>query len=615
MCGIIGYIGNKDSKDILLDSLKRLENRGYDSAGIAILDEDNRLRVQKTVGKISQLRNEVNKHLLNCEGRIGIGHTRWATHGGVTVENAHPHTDSAGKIAVVHNGIIENYKVLKKALEEKGHEFKTETDTEVLAHLIEEFHKEDDRNLQSAVVAALQLVEGTYGIAVISSDEPYKIVGARNGSPLVVGIGEKEMFLASDVQAILPYTKDVIYLDDKEVVVIKSEKYKTYTLDYQRIQKDVSKIEWDVSDIEKNGYETFMIKEISEQPEAVRNALRGRVMMEEGGVKFGGLNMSEEEIREIEKITIIACGTSWHAGLIGKYIIERYVEIPVEVDYASEFAHRNPLIRHNHIVIAISQSGETHDTLEAVREAKKRGAKKVIGITNEVGSVIARECDGGIYLHAGKEISVASTKAFTNQLVSLILFAIHVARIKKMPLYEGQKLLEELNAIPNKIDAIVARAGEIKKIALKYKDKRNFLYLGRGFNYPIALEGALKLKEISYIHAEGYPAAEMKHGPIALIDKNMPVVFIAPKDELYNKIVSNIREVKARDVKVISVINEEEEEIFKYSDDLIMVPKTIQEFTPLLNVIPLQLIAYFIAMEKGLDVDQPRNLAKTVTVP
>ncbi len=615
MCGIIGYIGNKDSKDILLDSLKRLENRGYDSAGIAILDGENHLKVQKTIGKISRLRNEVNKHLLDCEGRIGIGHTRWATHGGVSVENAHPHVSSSGKIALVHNGIIENYKVLKKALVEKGHKFKTETDSEVLVHLIEEFHNEDERNLQSAVVAALQLVEGTYGIAVISSDEPYKIVGARNGSPLVVGIGEKEMFLASDVQAILPYTKDVIYLDDKEVVVIKSEKYKTYTLDYQRIQKDVSRVEWNVSDIEKNGYETFMIKEISEQPEAVKNALRGRVMMEEGTVKFGGLNMTENDIRNIEKITITACGTSWHAGLIGKYIIERFVEIPVEVDYASEFAHRNPLIRHNHIVIAISQSGETHDTLEAVREAKKRGAKKVIGITNEVGSVIARECDGGIYLHAGKEVSVASTKAFTNQLVSLILFAILVARLKKMPLYEGQKLLEELIAIPNKIDSIVARAEEIKAIALKYKDNRNFLYLGRGFNYPVALEGALKLKEISYIHAEGYPAAEMKHGPIALIDKNMPVVFIAPKDELYDKIVSNIREVKARDGRVLSVIDENEEEIAKYSDDLIFVPKTIQEFTPLLNIIPLQLMAYYIALEKGLDVDQPRNLAKTVTVP
>ncbi len=615
MCGIIGYIGEKDSKEILLDSLKRLENRGYDSAGIAIMDENNNIHIKKEVGKIDHLRNEVKKHFSGINAKIGIGHTRWATHGGVTENNAHPHTDGTGTIALVHNGIIENYKVLKQKLEQEGHIFNTETDTEILAHLIEKFYQENDRNLQSAVTAALQLVEGTYGIAVISKDEPYKIVGARNGSPLVVGIGKKEMFLASDVSAILPYTKDVIYLDDKEVVVIKSEKYKTYTLDYQRIEKDVSVVDWDVSAIEKNGFETYMLKEIYEQPEAIKNALRGRVNLKEGNVKFGGLNVSEEEIQNIDKIIITACGTSWHAGLIGKYLIERFAEIPVEVDYASEFAHRHPIIHKNNLIIAISQSGETHDTLEAIREVKQRGANKVIGFTNEVGSVIARECDGGVYLHAGKEISVASTKAFTNQLVSLVLFSIHISRFHKMPMYEGQKLLEELSTIPTKIEQILSQVDQIKKIALKYKDSANFLYLGRGVNYPTALEGALKLKEISYIHAEGYPAAEMKHGPIALIDKNMPVVFIASRDKLYDKIVSNIREVKARNGKVISIITEDEEEIAKHSDDLIIIPKTIQEFSPLLNIVPLQLIAYYIAMAKGLDVDQPRNLAKTVTVP
>ncbi len=615
MCGIIAYIGQQDSKDILLDSLKRLENRGYDSAGIAILDEAHHIHIKKEIGKIDHLRNEVKKHLNSVHAKIGIGHTRWATHGGVTEANAHPHTDSTGNIALVHNGIIENYKVLKAKLEEEGHIFKSETDTEVLVHLIEKFYQEKERNLQSAVTGALQLVEGTYGIAVISKDEPYKVVGARNGSPLVVGIGNGEMFLASDVSAILPYTKDVVYLDDKEVVVIKSEKYKTYTLDYERIEKNVSVIEWDVAAIEKNGFETFMLKEIFEQPEAIKNALRGRVNLAEGNVKFGGLNMSDEELMSIDKIIITACGTSWHAGLIGKYIIERFAEIPVEVDYASEFAHRNPILGVNNLIIAISQSGETHDTLEAIREVKHRGNNKVIGFTNEVGSVIARECHGGVYLHAGKEVSVASTKAFTNQLVSLIMFAIHLSRLKKMPLYEGQKLLEELSGIPAKIEQILTQTEKIKKIALKYQHSSNFLYLGRGVNYPVALEGALKLKEISYIHAEGYPAAEMKHGPIALIDKNMPVMFIAPRDPLYDKIVSNIREVKARDGKIISIITEDEQEIAKHSDDMIIIPKTIQEFSPLLNIVPLQLIAYFIAMAKGLDVDQPRNLAKTVTVP
>lgn len=613
MCGIVGYIGYRDAKEVILDSLQRLEYRGYDSAGIAMLDKENNLIIQKEVGRIQKLRNEVYKYYSDLKTNIAIGHTRWATHGGVTQANAHPHADMAGRLAIAHNGIIENYSVLKKILEEKGHEFKSETDSEVLVHLIAEFYKEDERNLQSAVVEALKLVEGTYGLVVVNIDEPFKIVGARNGSPLIVGIGEKEMFFASDVSAIMPYTKNVVYVDDKEVVVIKSEKFKTYTLDYKRIEKDVKVVDWDIEAISMKGYDTYMLKEIFEQPEAIKNALRGRLLDKEGTVKFGGLNITESEARNIKKIIITACGTSWHSGIIGKYLIERFCEIPVEIDYASEFRYRNPIINEGDIVVVISQSGETADTLEALREAKRKGAR-VIGITNVVGSTIARESDGGIYQHAGPEIGVASTKAFMNQIVSLILFAIYVARLKNMPLYEGQKLLNELSLIPNKIETILSQTDKLKAIAEKYTDRANFLYLGRGFNYPIALEGALKLKEISYIHAEGYPAAEMKHGPIALIDENLPVVFIAPKDHLYEKILSNVQEVHARGGRIIIIANEEDERLLKFADDIFIVPKTIAEFSPMLNIVPLQLIAYYIAVDKGLDVDKPRNLAKSVTV-
>lgn len=613
MCGIVGYIGTGDVKEILLDSLQRLEYRGYDSAGIALISSDNQLHVQKDVGRINNLRNQVYKNIPLVETKVGIGHTRWATHGGVTQLNSHPHCDCGKHIALVHNGIIENYHVLKELLKQKGHVFQSETDTEVLVHLIEEAYKDEDKNLQSAVVEALKLVEGTYGIAVVSVDEPYKIVGARNGSPLVVGIGEGEMFLASDVNAIMAYTKNVVYLEDGEVVVIKSEKFKTYDLNYEKIEKSVSVIDWDVDAISKKDFETFMLKEIFEQPEAMNNALRGRVILSEGTVKFGGLNITETQARKISKIIITACGTSWHSGILGKYLIERFAEIPVEIDYASEFRYRNPIIREDNVVIVISQSGETLDTLEALREAKRKGAK-VIGITNVIGSTIARESDGGLYLHAGPEIGVASTKAFTNQVVSLILLSIYIARLKNMPLYEGERLLKELLAIPDKISEILNQSDKIKALAEKYKDARNFLYLGRGFNYPVALEGALKLKEISYIHAEGYPAAEMKHGPIALIDENMPVVFIAPKDPLYEKIVNNIREVKARNGLIIAISNEQTDDITEYIDDRINVPQTIEEFSPLLNIIPLQLLAYYIAVLKGLDVDKPRNLAKSVTV-
>ncbi len=613
MCGIVGYIGNRDVKEVLLDSLQRLEYRGYDSAGIAIIDCDKKINIQKDCGRIGNLRNQVFKNLINIESKIGIGHTRWATHGGVTQENSHPHSDCTGKIALAHNGIIENYRILKELLLSKGHVFRSETDTEVLVHLIEEVYKEDGRNLQSAVVEALKLVEGTYGLVVVCTDEPYKIVGARNGSPLVVGIGEGEMFFASDVNAIMPYTKNVVYVEDKEVVVIKAEKFKTYDLNYERIEKTISVIDWDVDAISKNGFETFMLKEIYEQPEAVRTALRGRVVLGEGTVKFGGLNITEQSARSINKIIITACGTSWHAGIIGKYLLERFAEIPVEIDYASEFRYRNPIIQEGNIGLVISQSGETTDTLEALREAKRKGAQ-VIGLTNVIGSTVARESDGGIYLHAGPEIGVASTKAFTNQIVSLILLSVFLARLKNMSMYEGEKLLVELMTLPDKIQSVLDKSETIKEIADKYSHQRNFLYLGRGFNYPIALEGALKLKEISYIHAEGYPAAEMKHGPIALIDENMPVVFIAPKDPLYEKIISNIREVKARNGRIIAITNGETASLEEFVDDIIIVPQTIEEFSPIINVIPLQLLAYYIAVRKGLDVDKPRNLAKSVTV-
>ncbi|MGC8765442.1 MAG: glutamine--fructose-6-phosphate transaminase (isomerizing) [Brevinematia bacterium] len=611
MCGIVGYIGRRNVKEVILDSLQRLEYRGYDSAGVAFLDLENQIFLKKRPGRIGELKLDLQAVVDTF--KLGIGHTRWATHGGITTENAHPHTDCEDRIALVHNGIIENYIVLKNILEKKGHTFRSETDTEILTHLIEDIHKSENLPLEEATIKALNLVQGTYGIAIISSEEPNKIICARNGSPLVVGIGEKEMFVASDVNAIIPYTKNVIYLEDKELVVISEENCDTYNLNYEKITKTVSKVDWEIDSISQNGYETFMLKEIFEQPEAMENAMRGRVNLSEGMVKFGGLNLTEAETRDISRIIITACGTSWHAALIGEYLIEAFAKIPVEVDYASEFRYRNPIIQKNDILVVISQSGETLDTLEALKEAKKKGIK-VLGITNVVGSTIAKECDGGIYIHAGPEIGVASTKAFTNQVLVMILFSIYLARLKHMSFYEAQRLLNELIKIPGKIKEVLNQAEKIKSLAKRYSYARNFLYLGRGFNYPVALEGALKLKEISYIHAEGYPAAEMKHGPIALIDENMPVVFLATSGSLFEKVISNIREVKARNGKIIAITNNDIQGIEKYIDELVVVPETLEEFSPLINVIPLQLLAYYIAREKNLDVDKPRNLAKSVTV-
>ncbi len=609
MCGIVGYIGTKSSAEIIINGLKRLEYRGYDSAGIALVDSD--LHVDRKKGKIADLEKMVDYQKLShyC---TGIGHTRWATHGAPSDRNSHPHTDCKKHIAVVHNGIIENYSCLKEVLLKHGHKFTSDTDTEILAHLIEDFYKSN--TLLDSVRLALSKVEGTYGIAVISKTEPDKIIAARKGSPLILGIGkDDEMILASDASAIIEHTRKVIYLEDGEVVEIKKNGYKTYDLLKNLVNKEITDIDWEIEAIEKQGFDHFMLKEIFEQPETITNAFRGRKIIESGNAKLDGLRLTNEELNEIKRIIFIACGTSWHAGLIGEYLIEEYARIPVEVEYASEFRYRKPILSKGDLVIVISQSGETADTLAALREAKAKGIK-VLGITNIVGSTIARESDGGVYIHAGAEIGVASTKAFTSQITVLILLTILLARRKDMTAEEGRAYLEELRKIPKLVKKILDNSDVVKDIAEIYRDNHNFLYLGRGLQFPVALEGALKLKEISYIHAEGYPAAEMKHGPIALIDEQMPVVFIAIKDEVYSKILSNIQEVRARHGKIIAIASEGDKEIKKYCDHIIYIPRVSKMFYPLLTVIPLQLLAYHIAVLRGENVDQPRNLAKSVTV-
>jgi glucosamine--fructose-6-phosphate aminotransferase (isomerizing) len=544
------------------------------------------------------------------QGPVGIAHTRWATHGAPTTLNAHPHSDASSRIAVVHNEIIENYRYLKKQLEESGIVMGTETDSEVLAQLIGHFYEGD---LEDAVRLALKRVEGTYGIAVVSADEPDKIVVARNRSPLVLGIGENQNFVASDVAAILHHTRQVIYLDDHEMAVVERDTFHTTSLDNVRVTKEIEEIEWELSAIEKGGYPHFMLKEIFEQPETVTNAMRGRFDEEALTSHLGGLDMGEESLRGVERIIITACGTSWHAGLIGEYMLEELARIPVEVEYASEFRYRNPIVTPKTLAIAISQSGETMDTLWAMREAKMKGAR-ALGICNVVGSTIARESDGGCYTHAGPEIGVASTKAFTAQITVLALMTLGFARVREMDRAAGAQFIEEMKLLPDRIQTILDKNDEIQNLAGKFKDHQNFLYLGRGYNFPVALEGALKLKEISYIHAEGYPAAEMKHGPIALIDKNMPVVFIAPRDRAYEKVLGNIEEVRARSGQVIAIATEGDREIGEKVDHVIHIPKTLPSLMPILSAVPLQLLAYHIAVLRGCDVDQPRNLAKSVTV-
>lgn len=609
MCGIIGYVGEKNCAEIIINGLKRLEYRGYDSAGIALVNGN--IFIDRKKGKICDLEKILNYKKLShfC---TGIGHTRWATHGAPSDRNSHPHTDCTGNIALVHNGIIENYAVLKEMLINHGHKIHSETDTEIIAHLIEDFYK--NHSLLDSVRLALSKLEGTYGIAVISKSEPDKIIAARKGSPLILGVGENhEMIIASDASAIVEHTRKVIYLEDGEMVEIKKDGYKTYDLNKNFIDKEINDIDWEIEAIEKHGFSHFMLKEIFEQPETITNAFRGRKLLNSGNVRLDGLRLTGDELNEIKKIIFIACGTSWHAALIGEYLIEEYARIPVEVEYASEFRYRKPILNKGDLVIVISQSGETADTLAALREAKARGVK-VLGITNIVGSTIARESDGGIYIHAGPEIGVASTKAFTSQITVLILLSILFSRRKDMTAEEGKAALEGLRKIPGLVKKILNNSPEILKIAKIYKDNSNFLYLGRGIHFPVALEGALKLKEISYIHAEGYPAAEMKHGPIALIDDQMPVVFIAIKDEVYSKILSNMQEVKARHGKIIAIATEGDRDIKKYADHIIYIPNTNKMFSPLLTVIPLQLLAYHIAVMRGEDVDQPRNLAKSVTV-
>ena len=611
MCGIVGYIGKRNSVPIIIEGLKRLEYRGYDSAGLAIINKSKQLEVFKQKGKIIELERILpgsDKTFSN----IGIGHTRWATHGEPTVINAHPHTCSQNKIAVVHNGIIENYKTLKNTLIDQGYTFESETDSEVLAKLIGYFYYKDN-NLVTAVKKALKLVEGAYGIAVICNDDPNQIVAARKGSPLILGFGNDEFFVASDVGAVIIHTNKVIYLNDGEIVTITKDDFVITTLDDEVIKAKVSEVDWDISAIEKGDFKHFMMKEIFEQPVSIENAFRGRLINELSTVKLGGLNITPAELRSIQKIQIIACGTSWHSGLIGKYVIESLARIPVDVEYASEFRYRNPIITPGTIVFVISQSGETADTLAALREAKARGVK-VFGITNVVGSSIARETDGGVYIHAGTEIGVASTKAFTSQTTVLVLLAVMLGRMNHIAPTYGKRFLKELRLIPEKIDLILKSSDYIREIAKTIVDSSNALYLGRGINFPVALEGALKLKEISYIHAEGYPAAEMKHGPIALIDKNMPVIAIALKDEIYDKIISNLQEVKARNGRIIIIATQGDELITDLSKDVIYIPKTMDILQPLLSVIPLQLLAYHIADLRNLDVDQPRNLAKSVTV-
>jgi glucosamine--fructose-6-phosphate aminotransferase (isomerizing) len=607
MCGIIGYIGNQVAMPILMEGLKRLEYRGYDSAGIALIERQGLIH-EKTAGKVQALENLLADKVF--VGTVGIAHTRWATHGEPTDINAHPQMDSSGNSAVVHNGIIENYRALRRVLETKGYKIVSETDTEILAHLISMYY---EGNLTEAVRMAMSQVEGTYAIAVIDARRPDRIVAARNGAPLLIGSGDGENFVASDVAAILRHTNRVVYMEDKEIATLTEHDYTISTIEKVEINRKVEEIGWTLEMIEKAGHEHFMHKEIFEQPETLRNAMRGRLNYEDGTVRLNGLTDHLDDLSKIKRVIITACGTSWHAALIGEYMIEEYAGIPVEVEYASEFRYRNPIIDEGTVVLVISQSGETADTLAAMREAQRKGAM-ALGIVNVVGSTIARESDGGVYIHAGPEIGVASTKAFTSQIMVLALVTILLGRMRKISVNMGREMIEALRSVPEKIQTILDAEEQIRDIAEKHYRHSNFLYLGRGANFPVALEGALKLKEISYIHAEGYPAAEMKHGPIALIDEHMPVVVIATRDTIYDKIMSNIEQVKARGAHVIAIATEGDTEIAHHVNHVLYIPQIKQIFTPLLSVIPLQLMAYHIAVMRGCDVDQPRNLAKSVTV-
>jgi glucosamine--fructose-6-phosphate aminotransferase (isomerizing) len=617
MCGIVGYIGKKNAAPLLIEGLRRLEYRGYDSAGVCTL-ADEILELRKSAGRVDKLAEQLRARPLR--GSVGISHTRWATHGAPTDVNAHPHLDESGRIAIVHNGVVENYDRLKQRLIAAGHTFHSQTDTEVLAHLIGEHYAklkgqpaDNGHPLTQAVLNALKEVIGTYGIAVICQDFPGVMVGARRGSPLIVGVGNGENFLASDASAIVAHTRQVIYLNDYDVVTLTPEGYSHASLGTDTPALQVSQIEFDADAVEKGGFAHFMLKEIFEQPRSIENALRGRIDYEEAMPKFGGLNMTPAELRAVDRIVITACGTSWHAGIVGEYLMEEFAQIPTEVEYSSEFRYRNaPLDKHT-LVLTITQSGETADTLASLREARRRG-HKVLSICNVVGSTIAREADGGIYLHAGPEIGVASTKAFTSQVSVLTLLALLMGRIRTLSHARAAAVIKALEAVPGQIQQILQQNDAIQRIAQKYARAEDFLFLGRGYCYPVALEGALKLKEISYIHAEGYPAAEMKHGPIALIDEKTPTVFLVPRDSLYDKTFSNVEEIKARKGPVIAIATEGDDQIRRKADDVIYLPATLESIFPLLATIPLQLLAYHTAVARGCDVDKPRNLAKSVTV-
>ncbi|MBD5195635.1 MAG: glutamine--fructose-6-phosphate transaminase (isomerizing) [Bacteroides sp.] len=613
MCGIVGYLGDGNVYEILIKGLHRLEYRGYDSAGVALVGNDGKLNVFKTKGKVSNL--EAFCADKNLESKAGIAHTRWATHGEPSDKNAHPHFSEDGKIAIVHNGTIENYKVLKDALEQHGCKFHSETDTEVLAQLIEYIRVTNNCSLLSAVRQALHQVVGAYAIAVVEKDNPDTIIAARQSSPLVIGIGDGEFFLASDATPFVEYTKDCVYLKDGEIAVLRrGEPLKITNLDNQEAEIDVTTLELSISQLEKGGYSHFMLKEIFEQPSTLRDCIRGRVVADGTHININGINDNKEHFLKAKRIVIVACGTSWHAGLLGKYLIQDMCRIPVVVEYASEFRYSNPVITSDDVVIAISQSGETADTLAAIQIAKKAGAF-VFGISNVVGSSIPRETYAGCYIHVGPEIGVASTKAFTGQVMVLTLLSLAIAQLRgTMAEKEISSLGKHILKIPSYVEKVLKLNDQIERLSLIYTYARNFLYLGRGYSYPVALEGALKLKEISYIHAEGYPAAEMKHGPIALIDQEMPTVIIAPRDHLYEKIVSNVQQVKARGGNIIAIVNEGDNVISKIADHVLEVPEMPECLTPIITSVPLQLLSYYIAVNKGKDVDMPRNLAKSVTV-
>lgn len=607
MCGIVGYMGKKEAAPILLEGLRRLEYRGYDSSGLAVLRNSTACCIKKQ-GKVVELEKSLRTQ--DCAGTMGIAHTRWATHGEPSEINAHPHFDEKKEFFLVHNGIIENYRALRKELEAKGHVFHTQTDTETLVYLIADLYKD---NLEEAVLDALNRVKGTYGILVFTTKEPEKIVGARNGSPLILGIGDGEYLFASDATALIRHTKQVVYIDDGEVVVVTPNDYHIITIDRKEVNKSLEELDWDLAEAEKQGHEHFMLKEIIEEPDAVSNSIRGRTNADEGLAHLGGLASIVDRAGDITDINIVACGTAYYAGMVGEYMLEEFAGIPTDVDLASEYRYRKPILRPKTAVIAVSQSGETADTLAAIREAKRKGAL-ALGITNVVGSTIARETDAGVYNHVGPEIGVASTKAFVSQLTVLTLFTLFFGRMRSMSVSAGQRIVRELDTLPRKINTILDQKELIHEMAKQYVKYKNFMYMGRKYSYPIALEGALKLKEISYVHAEGYSCGEMKHGPIALIDDAFPTVFIAPKDSVYEKTMSSIEEVKARKGKVIAVTTEGNTELEHIADNVIYIPQTLEMLSPILSVVPLHLFAYYMAVELGNNVDKPRNLAKSVTV-